>query len=168
MPYATVDEFLERYDVRDIGDLLADDNVQITAAQCQTNKKLLAALNDASGEIDSAVMVGERYTPTDLRNLTANSAYTLIRITCEIALARLMQRRPGRAIEQVKAMREAADASLKSLSQGNAVLETTTAGTAGQPSISTITFAEYTSLNLLRDRASGYYPPRQLPLRRQS
>lgn len=166
MPYATVDDFLERYDVRDIGDMLSDNNVALTAAQCQTSKNLLAALNDASGQIDAAVMVGERYTPRDLRNLTANSAHNLIRITCELALLNLMLRRPGRVPpEQVKAMRELSQASLEQLSKGQAVFETSTAVTAGQPSITTITHQEYTNLNLLRDRAEGYYPSRQLPRR---
>lgn len=163
MSYATPRQLLDRYDWNDIGDLVSDSGTQVTEALILTNAKVAAALNDASGEVDAALLMGNRYSPSDLANLNGHSAYHLIRITCDIAMARIMGRRPGRDTERIKAMSEMAESHLERLRNGENVFNIQANKDAAGPSVSTITAAEYDNLNLLRDQTRHYYPRRRLP-----
>lgn len=160
MAYASGANLLERYDARDIGDLVADDGTQITAVNIPTNTNVLAALNDASGEIDAALMVGNRYAASELSGLTGNSQYHLIRMTCDIAMARIMGRRPGRDIEKLKAMMELAESHLERLRNGENVFNLADQKDAGNPSASGLSAVEYSQSGLIRDRSRNYYPIR--------
>lgn len=164
--YATATQLLERYDARTIQDLAGDDGQPLSRIELLSNAVVAAALNDASGEIDSALLVGGVYSPDDLLNVEGNSLYKLISITCEIAITRLFARRPLYDAEKYKAMSELSEKRLNSLRKGENLLAI--AGNpgnieAGTPTVNGLTTVEYNSLGLVVDRSRGYYPRRSLP-----
>lgn len=92
--YLAPSDFLVRYDARTVGDLCSDTGTRVTPAALLTNPNLQAALDDASGEVESAVLIGNRYQPGDLAGLTGVSQKYLWRIIGVLAMAHLVQRRP--------------------------------------------------------------------------
>ena len=163
MAYATAAQLLERYDARDIGDLVSDDDTPVPRPDLLTDGKVAAALNDASGAIDSALMVGGLYSAADLAGLTGNSQYRLICICCEIAMARLFSRRPLRWQEAYAKALELAEGHLDKLRCGQNTFGLPAQIAAGLPSIDGPTTLEYQALNLVRDRTKNYFPGRRLP-----
>jgi phage gp36-like protein len=107
MSYATPAQMLNRYDDRRLGDLVRDDNTRATSAQLITGADaaiLQSMLDDGAGEIDTACLIGGRYTVADLQGLVTSfttgssdpafhSACVLIRINCDLAYGYLMERR---------------------------------------------------------------------------
>lgn len=93
--YCSVAEFLKRVDVRTVGDLASDDTTRVEASALTTNEKVLTALEDASGEVESAALLGERYTPDDLNALTGMAQAKLQRLVADIAMALMIERRPS-------------------------------------------------------------------------
>lgn len=91
--YATPAQFLTYYDVRQLGDLVADAGARVTAVTLLTDANLQAALNAASGEIEAACLVGDRYTPSDLNILTGMSLASLQKLCCDLAFWNLLVRR---------------------------------------------------------------------------
>jgi len=164
MSRLTPAEFLKRYDPRDIGDLCGDDGQQIDRVALLTDANLQAALDDADGVIDVALIAGGRYTAANLAALTGASLNHLYRITAQITLTYLWDRRPMHRIEERKAAMAVAEATLKMLRFGENVFAIPAGNiTAGNPSIGGPTTVEVESLNLIRDRATGVYPRRRLP-----
>lgn len=164
MAYATVVDLTDRYDSRDLGDLASDSNATVSETALKSDRKVLAALADASGEIDAALLVGNRYTPMELANVTGFSKSHLTRITCDIAAARIMARRMGRDVEKVKAMNELAEGHLERLRKGENVFNLTDQKSAGNPSATGLSVVEYSdpnTSNLIRDRVRNYYPGRR-------
>lgn len=91
--YADGNDFLERYDARRLADLVADDGIRVTTG-ISANANLLTSLYDATAEINSAVLIGKRYTTDDLRTkLTDTGYYLLKRLTCDLAYGYLVARR---------------------------------------------------------------------------
>jgi phage gp36-like protein len=84
--YATVADLLARYDRRVVADLARDENERPSPAALETDARVLAALADASGEIEAACLKGGRYSAADLAALTGMSKKLLTRLTCRIAL----------------------------------------------------------------------------------
>lgn len=167
MSYATPTEFLKRYDARIVGDLVRDSGEQATSAELLDDVNLQAALDDASGDIDAALMVGERYTPTELDSLTGNSQTLLIRMCCDIAMAFLLRRRPSKDADKDTARLELAERHLNRLRDGEQVFfrgdEFDHAGVLDTTGPSTV---QLQNLNLMRDRTQNYYPERRLPFNR--
>lgn len=95
--YATGDDLIARFDVDLVGDLSTDEREPQSAGDVPTNSKVLTALEDASGEIDVALLAGGRYSAEQLEGLAGNSLAYLKRITCGLAIALLFQRRPEAA-----------------------------------------------------------------------
>lgn len=92
--YCTVTEFLERADARTVGDLVSDSGARVSASSLTANANVLTAIADASGMLESACVAGERYTPADLLALTGVSASFLRMLVSDLALGRLILRRP--------------------------------------------------------------------------
>src|SRR5215475_13456156 len=92
--YASVEDLLLRYDSRTIGQLVSDMNTPVAADKLKANDTVLAALMDASGSLESACVAGNRYLPSDLQNLTGASQGFLKMLTCDLAMGRLVLRRP--------------------------------------------------------------------------
>lgn len=91
--WLSVTEFLKRYDPRAVGDLCADDETRISEANLATDENLLAAIKDSCGEIESACLRGEIYSAADLAALTGVSQGKLYRITSDLTMAYLWDRR---------------------------------------------------------------------------
>jgi len=101
--YISPAEFLKRADPRIVVKLCTDDIANpATTASLTTNDYLLAALRDASGLLESAVLLGERYSVDDLTSLANPSSQTnatglFYRILSDIAMAHLYELRPEMA-----------------------------------------------------------------------
>ena len=169
MAYATPADLMLRYDRGDIGQLVADDKRQVSEVDLVTNPQCLAALADASGAVDGALFMGNRFTPADFATLTANSQSLLVRITCDIAMSNLLQRRPGWNPEKMKAMTELAESHLEKLRKGEntfSIVGSNAAESAGEPVTDGPTTRTYNNLNLWRDRTRNFFPIRVLPQNR--
>lgn len=163
MAYATTAQLLERYDYRDIADLVSDTGSPVAQGSLATNGNVIAALNDASGEVETALLQGGRYSTDDLAGLTGNSLFHLVRMTSDVAIALLFARRPLYAFEKYKEARELAEKHLDRLRQGEAVFNLTDMQKSSVPSVDGPTTVEYQNLNLVRDRVHNHYPRRYLP-----
>lgn len=104
--YCSPAQFLEVVDNTILGDLVMDDGTRATPTALLTNTKLQFALNAASGELEMAALVGERYSPSDLQALTGVMAYRLQELVAWLALGKLMGRR-NPAIEKYPEIEDA-------------------------------------------------------------
>jgi len=125
--YATGQDMVDRFDAGIIGDLLDDDDRdRVPESEIIVDPpvgKMKAALDDASGRIDTALLAGARYTPSDLTKLTENSNAHLKRLTCTLALMNLMGRRPGTATQERDQASVEAETWLGYLADGKEVFE---------------------------------------------
>lgn len=132
--YCTAAECVQRLDNRSLGDWLADDGTRLTSAQVLASTVLAALLQGASGEFESAIMVGERYTVEDIEALIAadtNAAEFVKDIIANLVLLRAWGRRPRTASEPIPPMAQWADKQLELLRTGTRIFgfaETTDAG----------------------------------------
>lgn len=162
--YATPSDMLIHADARDIGDLVADDGQQVSAVDLLTNPILLEFLTRSSGDVESALVVGNRYSVDQLENLTGNSKAKLVDLVCDLTVIRLLKRRPGKDLEQLKLMSEMADVKLDRLRKGENIFDLTAIRNASVVSVDGPTTLEFQDLNLVRDRIGNrYFPSRVLP-----
>ena len=91
--YASPSQMLERYDSRILGQLLEDDGTIVSAANAKNHPRLIAALEDATGQIRSAATVGDKYTNEQLEQLSRDEDPFLVRMACGLALGFLYARR---------------------------------------------------------------------------
>ena len=96
--YATPADLISFKDIRALADLLEDQGQRVGGTQpnpttVEADPNLQVALNWASGEIESAMMVGQKYQPVDLNSLTGMSLYLLKGLTCDLAFWKLLTRR---------------------------------------------------------------------------
>jgi hypothetical protein len=132
--YATNLQFLERYDVRTVADLLSDSDTTLTTSQVQSSTRLTTLLQQASGDIEAACVAGLRYLPTDLQALLTNGgtgAEYLIGLTCDLAMWKLMNRRPSPVATSPPGPAAAALEALQLLRGGERILAFQEAGNAG-------------------------------------
>lgn len=168
MPYAAPSDLMLRYDRTSIGQLCGDDKRAVSPVDLPTDPVCLGMLNDASGMVDAALLVGNRYSPSDLTSLTANSNFLLIRVTCDIAMALLCDRRPGWNPERSKAIHELADSHLEKLRTGENTFNIQASMDAGEPVDSGPLTMNYQAnqLNNIVDRSRAYYGERLVPFNR--
>lgn len=93
MAYCTNAQAILFFDSTLLGQLVNDDGTQATEAELATNAKLTAALAAASGEINMAARVSDRYETTDLSTLTGDDAVKLQELCAWLAIPRLLGRR---------------------------------------------------------------------------
>lgn len=128
--YASAADLLNAHDAEKIGDYARDDGTRLTPGAILTSTVVAAALLRSSGEVESACVAGERYTPSDLAALTGASQAHLKGIVCDLAFYHLAKRRKPDA-KTVPGYMEAQEA-LKSLRLGETIFgfqETADAGT---------------------------------------
>lgn len=167
MSYASPADLTARFDENTIKDLASDTGEPV--ADITNDQKVLAALADASGRIDSALTVSRMYTPVDLAALTGNSLALLKRIVCSLAMAYLIERRPEKyGGEGVSAAKKDAEEFIDRLRKGERLFDVEAAKDAGLPEIDGPTTTTYRELNLIPDRTRNFYPVRadRLPLGR--
>lgn len=161
MAYATPADMKLRFDARVIGDLVDDTGQQVDSDSLDSDAVLAVMLDDASGDIDSALSVGQQYTPTDLAALTGNSLSHLVRITCEIALAYVFRRRGFFPSDEHKAMMELAESHLDRIRQGINVFNVPNRDDASLIDTAGPSLLTWDNMNLIRDRTKNYFPHRQ-------
>lgn len=166
--YASASDLIARRDKRLIGELISDTDEPPTDADILASTVLTTLLEDASGQIESAMLSGKRYEPADLAGLTGNSLAFLKKIVCTIAMADLYERRPGIHIEQAKAYTEMAQGYLEALRTGKNLFNIDEHATAANPDTTAPTVVDYTDLNLLPEQMIRHFPYRvtRLPLDR--
>lgn len=138
--FADSSDMVNRFDERKIGELLDDTDNRVAAVDFSSNGKMTAALDDATAEIKSAIMRGNRYTDADLALLSAADTAILKRICCVFAYAFLVARRGYNASElktQVPFYKEYKDY-LELLAGGERILNLETAKVAGQTTTAVI------------------------------
>lgn len=91
MAYATPQDLLNRYDARRVADLVSDAGSRTLAPQ--SSPVVAACLDDASGQVDAACRVAQRYTAAELSGLTGNAQAMLVRLVCDLAYGMLVARR---------------------------------------------------------------------------
>lgn len=161
--YVTVAELLKRFDWRDIGGLVSDDDSRVLLAELTTDTNLLACIGDASGDIDAALLAGGHYTAADLEGLTGNALSKLRRMCSEITMFYLLDRRPLFNAEKLEAYEKMRERHLERLRTGENVFALDAHLAAGVASVDGPSTQNYDDLNLWRDRTRNYFPPRHLP-----
>lgn len=165
--YATPADFLLRYDYRPTADLVSDTGTAVPQNLLATDQPLLTALAAASGEVESALIVGGRYLVSQLSALTGNSLENLKDFVCELAAIRLEKRRMNMSAEQIDALaklQKMANDRLQLLRTGESLFNLADAISASVVSADGPTTLAIESLNLIRDRVgTSYYPPRTMP-----
>jgi hypothetical protein len=130
--YLSAAELVKRCDARTLGDLVSDAGQRVDAAALLTHPNLLAALDDASGEVEAACTMGQRYDPLDLAALTGVSRARLYRLLARLTVCLLWERRPDKG-PLPDAYKQALD-DLRLLAEGERVfglVEHQAAGRAG-------------------------------------
>lgn len=165
MAYAAASDLIARKDVNVLGDLVSDSGARVSSAGLASDTNMAAALDDASGLVDSALLQGKRYSTADLSALTGNSAAYLKRIVCDIAFWLLWDRKPAYGgVEDRAGAREQARQALDDLRTGKHIFDVEAVKEAGLPSVGGPTVVEINRLNLIVDRARPrYYPQRIMP-----
>jgi phage gp36-like protein len=92
-PYATPDDFRKFYDARALGMLADDTNAAVDPGGLSGDAVIAMMLARASGDVESACMVGSRYEPADLQALAGNGRALLVGLVCDLAYGYLRQRR---------------------------------------------------------------------------
>lgn len=167
--YATAAEFVARYDKRIVGDLASVDGVRVTESALSDDDRVTTALEDASGMVDSAVRVGDRYTSDDLAGLTGNGLQFLKSIICDIAFALLIERRVLNKVtaEEFDRRDKRNREILADIRQGKMIFDVAAAREAGQPLTDGPTSVQADNLNTMTSRVRGHlYPARVFPVGR--
>jgi phage gp36-like protein len=158
MATATGDDLVKRFDVRLIGDLATDSGSTLDVGDVATHPNVVAALEDAAGEMVVALQVGGRYTEADLLGLSGFSLAHAKRIQCDIAMALLMKRRPIVGEEESREIAKQSRDHLKRLSGGENVFGIPAVIESGNIELTAPSTVDITNLNLLTERMSRYFP----------
>ncbi|HOM18097.1 MAG TPA: hypothetical protein PK777_05230 [Thermoguttaceae bacterium] len=164
---ATVTDLVARWDQRLLADLAGDTGQPVE--NLQSNPRILAALQGATGQLRSAILNGRRYSLDDLQHLDEDDAAYLKDLVCALAVLRLAACRVSTIGAEVwEALRKDCQEQLAALERGERIFATPAAQGAGLPQTDGPRWVEYQQLNLLVDRCRGYYPSRatELPLGR--
>jgi len=159
MAYAAPSDLFARHDIRAINDLANDSGVRMSRDDLLTSANVLAALDDASGAVDVALLKGGRYSTSDLSGLTGNALAHLKRIACDIAMSFLYDRRPGLYLELAEKSAEKAEKQLRRLAKGEDLFDLTANQADTHPRVDGPSLAHQSQLNqMLPDRTPRYYP----------
>lgn len=167
MAYADPTDLATYFDVNVISDLASDDGTPVQ--DYTTDGNITAALSAASGQINAAVMVGEIYVAADLSALTGDDLQLLKEICCQLAMAKLIRRRPEKyGNESYQQYVKDAEEYLDRLRKGERLFNLAAQAGAGIPEIDGPTIVTVTNNNLITSRSRNFYidPGRRLPLGR--
>lgn len=132
--YLSVAEFLKRADTRVVQELCSDTGTPVTSGALTSDPNLAAALLQASGDLEMAVLRSQRISQVDLNTIltTAGAAQaTLYSLLADLTLFYLYKRRVNLTMpEFVKDARER----LKKLQAGEDIFPTVEHAAAGVPS----------------------------------
>jgi len=155
--YATPADLLERHRTDTIDQLANDDGARQGPMVLLTNQRVLTALADASGQMDVALVVGKRYTPTNLEGLAGNNLSHRKRICCDLAMAYLLDRNPGYDVDLYERYQKLVRLHLERLQTGEDIFNLDDQLGASLPTIDGPQTADYDRMNLLPERTGGRY-----------
>lgn len=159
MTYATGTDLVDCFDIDLIGDLAQDTREPVDPGVVKTLPNVIRMLDQASGEIEVALISGGRYQPAQLVALTGSSKAHLVRITCTIAMALLFKRRPSQAmVELAKPLYEEKEKYLKDLREGKNLFNIAENRDSAVIDHQTVSAVELDTLNLLTTRMGSYFP----------
>lgn len=122
-----------RFDFRPIGHLLSDDGKRLTEDEVKASPILFKLCQEASGQFESALYRGGRYTFQDLGNLTDNGLEMVIGLVAGYAMWLVWERRPDRHANMELPMRaRLAAEQLDALATGQRILPFQEAADAGR------------------------------------
>lgn len=162
---ASPTDLIDRYDERVLKDLVSDSGTPATTLQ--GDRKIAIALESGSGRVLAACRVGKLYSLSELAQLEGPDSSLLKDIVCQIAMVKLMRRRPRPDMaDSMKMMEEEAEVYLKLLRDGHRVFGLDAKLEASVPDVQAPSVAQIENLNLITTRFSRYYPSpsRRLPL----
>lgn len=97
MSYATPDDMIARFDNKRLGQLVVDSGSPKSNTDLETDPTLQAALDDGAADIETAILVSNRYSVSTLQGLAAlaigPARSALIRLNCDLAYGYLMIRK---------------------------------------------------------------------------
>jgi len=142
-PYATAANLFVWHDSAQVADMLRDGEgprptrLAMLDTDSDPGSLLHTILLGASGELESACLVGKRYSPADLAALTYSGLNRLRKIVSDLAFWSLCQRRqPGAADPDKVPGAKQALAELDRLRDGERIFGFTESAQAGLPSVS--------------------------------
>ncbi len=162
--YAAISDLALRTDLRAIADTLLDagaraGGTQPTLATITSDPNAVAcmqaALNWASGQVEMACFVGNKYVATDLQALTGMSLAVLVGLVCDLATWRLMQRRYPNL--QITEQYRAANEMLQALRDGARIFSLSSQAAAGLPQNQFITQQTINMVDLSTTQARRFY-----------
>jgi hypothetical protein len=166
MAHATPEDLIHFHDEMVVSDLLSDSGEPIV--DLANHPGLLALLRAAAGRVEAACSVANLYQPKELAQLAGNSEALLKEIECDLAMIRLLRRRPGK-YEAIQAQVKDAEDYLDRLRKGERIFGgIAEVREAGLPQVEGPSIATYERLNLIPDRTKHFYPHRsgRLPIGR--
>lgn len=166
--YATGDDLAIRYDIDLIRDL-ASDRDPVDRDAISDYPRVVAALEDASGEVEVALTAGGRYSAIQLSELAGNSGNHLKQIVCGLAMAALHRRRPESADRDfIESIARDAREAIRALRRGENVFGLQETIQASVVQISGPTAVDLHHKNALPERMGRFFPEpaSRLPLGR--
>lgn len=164
-PYCSAVNFLVLFDWRAVRQCLHDGKTSdavtyanLIDATTEEGARLVEILKVASGEIEAAVMIGGKISPTDLAALTGASASFLRSIVADLAIGRCYMHRPQENPwkEQTTTARQL----LNALAQGEMIFGTQEAVNAGLIDLRADTPANVENRNGMVVQMQGYFGTR--------
>lgn len=137
-PYCTAADLLVYHDWQQVAMLVRDGDDALPDKTATAASAIVAAvLLAASGELESACLIGQRYTPADLAALTGASAARRSKLVADLAFWRLAQRKQPMSAnpDAVPGAKEAL-AELDRLRNGERIFSFTESAEAGLPTVS--------------------------------
>lgn len=160
MAYATPAQMLQLFDSRILGDLVQDVGQRVNPTNLLADTNLALALSTAAGQINSAALIGQRYTVLEMQALTGDDAAFLTSINAWLAFGILCARR-GRDPKEHPEYEKALEM-LEMLRKGESILNVPGDVSVGTAQINFPSWQSYVNVNSLRTRTPKYYPQRPL------
>lgn len=132
--FLPIADFLNRVDHRSIGQLASDNNIPIAESSLASNGKVLAAVKDACGYVESAAYMGERYYKEDLEAIASTDCHArnmLYRLVSDQAVMLMIERRPDLDIKPTAGMMRSMEW-LEQLVEGKRIFPFTEVAEAGR------------------------------------
>ncbi len=160
--YLPVAEFLKRIDPTTVAQLCSDDPANpIDIGSLGINANLAAAIIDAEGEVESAALMGERYSALDLQALAAARPITaatgkLWRLISDIAWVLLWERRPNKQLPAPPSL-ERTQAWIEQLALGKRIFGFAEVEAAGLPDFNADTAQDVEARNGATYQAGRFF-----------
>ena len=163
-PYMSELQYCARADCRTVADLVSDNGLRVggpgtTPQDLVGNVNLLAALIDASGDLEAVCLIGGRYHQTDLAQIAAATGTgaqgKMFRVLARMTTLLLWERRLDRAVPQDLARQVAEDK--QRLAAGDDIFGSLTHEAAGLPAVRVENGADVRRRHLADTRAHRFF-----------